>query len=500
MWRATIQTRTSPRLTSQNARRAWLLHAAVAIVLCVLSAAATAPAAAEPLTHQLAAGAEVVIGPNGVAQLRWDGRIVLGIEGYTAEPSGRGRVSLSELAEREGGALIIQQRRWPYFHLDGIVFWELRLPDHGKWSAPGGVALRSEIPSETIYRRLRVHRSVGVAREYELELPLFRLKREGDHPLFVTVLRSDGRPWRPLGDGIRWALGESETYRISLALVIAESEDILWHDAGQALFTGELGVGHPLTEWVAPPLCARCAHPVLDAASIVLRLMGSGQELELGYGPTNEHGMPSHRTLHVGGLPLADRLIDGRVGAAFYLLEQDDERSARILAELQKSSPQISLLSSSGQPLTVDRWTVSWPEVQPANRERPHSSDLPNQLSPELLQAWPNPFAASEGTTIHYVLPTTLGQAFELDDDQRRRLEMSDPPPFGLNPGVGIRVYNVQGQLVRDLLDGAGSAGEYEIYWDGRDAAQRSVAAGAYFLRMELGDYSVTRRAILLKQ
>jgi hypothetical protein len=452
------------------------------------------------LAHHLASGAEVMIAPNGVAQLQWGGRLVLAIEAYAAEAGRRGRVPLDELAEREGGKPIIQQRRWPYFHVDGIVFWELRLPGQGKWPAPSGVALRSEIPFETIHRRLRVHRSVGAAREYELDLPLFRLEREGDHPLFATVLRSDGRPWRPLGDGLRWELGESSTYRISLALVIAESEDILWHDAGQALFAGELGVGHPLAEWVAPPLCARCAHPVLDGARIAVRPLGSGQELELSYDPANEHGTPSHRTLHVGGIPLASQLIDERPGSAFYLLRDDDERSARILAELRESSPRISILSSGGQPLTVDRWTLSWPQIEPANRERPQPTDLPHQLSSELLQAWPNPFAASEGTTIHYVLPTTLGQAFELDEDQRRRFALSDPPPFGLNPGVNLRVYNVQGQLVRDLLDTPGAAGEYEIYWDGHDAAQRSVAAGAYFVRMELGDYSVTRRVILLKQ
>jgi hypothetical protein len=150
--------------------------------------------------------------------------------------------------------------------------------------------------------------------------------------------------------------------------------------------------------------------------------------------------------------------------------------------------------------LTVDHWSVKWPQIQVTRRERPGADDLPPQLSPELLQAWPNPFASSDGTTIRYILPSTLEQAFELEEEDRRRLKMDDPPPFGLNPSLSIRIYNVQGQLVRNLLNGTGSAGEYEIYWDGRDAAQRSVAAGAYFLRMELGEYSVTRRAILLKQ
>ncbi len=75
----------------------------------------------------------------------------------------------------------------------------------------------------------------------------------------------------------------------------------------------------------------------------------------------------------------------------------------------------------------------------------------------DIYQNYPNPFNAQ--TTIPYMLS---------------------------EPGyVKLAVYNMQGRLVRELVDGAVSAGEHMARWDGRDASAQYVSSGVYIYRIE---------------
>jgi hypothetical protein len=64
---------------------------------------------------------------------------------------------------------------------------------------------------------------------------------------------------------------------------------------------------------------------------------------------------------------------------------------------------------------------------------------------------------------------------------------------------VAIRVYNVNGQLVRTLVDAETEPGRYEAVWDGRDGRNEVVAGGVYFCTMEAGSFESSRKMILLK-
>ncbi|HKQ20130.1 MAG TPA: FlgD immunoglobulin-like domain containing protein, partial [Candidatus Eisenbacteria bacterium] len=67
-------------------------------------------------------------------------------------------------------------------------------------------------------------------------------------------------------------------------------------------------------------------------------------------------------------------------------------------------------------------------------------------------------------------------------------------------PGhVALRVYNVQGQLVRDLVDSDAAAGEYAAAWDGKDRSGVNVGPGVYFFRLESGTDSWREKLILLR-
>ena len=92
-------------------------------------------------------------------------------------------------------------------------------------------------------------------------------------------------------------------------------------------------------------------------------------------------------------------------------------------------------------------------------------------LRNELLQNHPNPFNPS----------TTL--AFSTKDHGH----------------VSLKVYNVNGALVRTLVDEERSAGQYTVNWDGRGHTGREVASGVYFYKMVAKDYSQTKKMVLLK-
>ena len=69
---------------------------------------------------------------------------------------------------------------------------------------------------------------------------------------------------------------------------------------------------------------------------------------------------------------------------------------------------------------------------------------------------------------------------------------------------VVIRIYNVQGRLVRTLNLGHRAAGFYigrtrAAYWDGLNFAGEKVASGIYFYHLHAGDFSSTRRMLVLK-
>ena len=64
---------------------------------------------------------------------------------------------------------------------------------------------------------------------------------------------------------------------------------------------------------------------------------------------------------------------------------------------------------------------------------------------------------------------------------------------------VSIRIYDVSGRLVRTLVDSRMRPGERSVAWDGIDGSGRSCASGVYFVRVETGSRSATRKAVLLR-
>ena len=69
---------------------------------------------------------------------------------------------------------------------------------------------------------------------------------------------------------------------------------------------------------------------------------------------------------------------------------------------------------------------------------------------------------------------------------------------------VTLTIYDTNGQLVRHLALGHQAAGIYRsrsraVYWDGRNQLGESVASGLYFYTLTAGEFTATRRMLILK-
>ena len=69
---------------------------------------------------------------------------------------------------------------------------------------------------------------------------------------------------------------------------------------------------------------------------------------------------------------------------------------------------------------------------------------------------------------------------------------------------VTLTIYDLNGQIVRTLEVGHRIAAAYEsrskaIYWDGRNKLGERMASGVYFYTLTAGDYSATRKMLILK-
>jgi hypothetical protein len=64
---------------------------------------------------------------------------------------------------------------------------------------------------------------------------------------------------------------------------------------------------------------------------------------------------------------------------------------------------------------------------------------------------------------------------------------------------ASLRVFDSSGRLVMTLLDQKLGAGLHRVSWNGRDAADRRVPAGIYFLRLVAPDGGRISRLVLLK-
>jgi len=61
-----------------------------------------------------------------------------------------------------------------------------------------------------------------------------------------------------------------------------------------------------------------------------------------------------------------------------------------------------------------------------------------------------------------------------------------------------LTIYNVAGQVVREF-SGYSEAGTVDVTWDATDEGGSRVASGIYLYKATAGQFSVTRKMVLMK-
>ena len=99
-------------------------------------------------------------------------------------------------------------------------------------------------------------------------------------------------------------------------------------------------------------------------------------------------------------------------------------------------------------------------------------------------------------------------------DIKRTALLQNFPNPFNpetwipytlaADADVSVRIYDIQGKLVRQLDVGQQPAGSYlsretAVYWNGKDRLGGPVSSGVYFYTLKADAFSDTRRMVILK-
>ena len=95
---------------------------------------------------------------------------------------------------------------------------------------------------------------------------------------------------------------------------------------------------------------------------------------------------------------------------------------------------------------------------------------------------------------------SALPQGFALGQNYPNPFNPSTIVPYQLaaSSQVRLEVFNLLGQRVATLVDGARPAGFHTAQWHATDAAGRAVAAGVYIYRMTVGAASQTGRMVLV--
>ncbi len=70
---------------------------------------------------------------------------------------------------------------------------------------------------------------------------------------------------------------------------------------------------------------------------------------------------------------------------------------------------------------------------------------------------------------------------------------------IGAESHVTVAVYNILGQHISTIVDEMKEAGEYTVEWDATDDAGEPVSTGIYFYRIQAGDFSDTKKMLLLR-
>jgi len=392
---------------------------------------------------------------------------------------------------------------WNYAHLRDIAFADLAL-EVTDGSEP---ALQLEFADEfeRVTHRLRPHDGMGGHGQISVSAWQRVLQNE-DGRSYLAIVRLDGaRSKSRTADLYSFESTEQgKSIRWPLAIIRTDTANELRARMGQAVlaFNGAGERQSPDEWWRVPTLCGVCRQQQVSEVELDLQDRDSSLLLRVHtLMQYEDHAASSAEGMHIEGLALGPWLTGEQGDEAWFVIPLGEPLADALIAVAMSGDARVEARLSTGETREVATVRV---QLDPAFQERLYSQETvtdetewPTHLSAGLVSSWPNPF--QDSTTIEVTVPRTIAEAFELRPDLLLRVQPEAPPPFGSNPMVRVKVYNVSGQLVNVLEQGTRGAGRFTVGWSGQDLQGRPVASGAYFVHVEMEEWSVTRRVLLLR-
>jgi hypothetical protein len=128
----------------------------------------------------------------------------------------------------------------------------------------------------------------------------------------------------------------------------------------------------------------------------------------------------------------------------------------------------------------------------------PNSGDL---IEAQPFEPYGTAVVAINFTTTSVSQPEIMPQSYALHQNHPNpfnpttRISYELPEPAD----VHVVIFDLQGNLVRQLFSGRQNAGRYEIEWDSRNSQGSRVVSGIYFYRLNTEKFMATKKMILAK-
>jgi hypothetical protein len=202
----------------------------------------------------------------------------------------------------------------------------------------------------------------------------------------------------------------------------------------------------------------------------------SAVQLEIKYDPKEITLLEPALTPRTGGLTIYSSAKEEiqKIGILDLSAQHDISAGTGALVNLRIRGSTLSSLEIT-KAILVDRGAQKIPvQIVSKMKEAEEgfiagSSSIPQEFS--LSQNYPNPF--NPETEISYALPTDCH--------------------------VKLVIHNITGQKVKTIIDEHQTAGYKTSHWNGKNDQGKEVATGVYFYKLQAGDFTQSRKMVLLK-
>ncbi len=200
--------------------------------------------------------------------------------------------------------------------------------------------------------------------------------------------------------------------------------------------------------------------------------------------PTDKDGFPVGWVLHAGTGKVnlgvfAAQIPEGQTIAFVGPVMSYHEYTSTNFLRLTDEEWKASYLRQSSRPSFVNLYLAdstgnsrgAGVNLLTSSEENP-PTQIPQTIV--LEQNYPNPF--NSGTVINFSIPSSMTNSF-----------------------VTLKIFNVNGQEIKSLLNQNLPAGSYITRWDGTDEKIRPAASGVYFYELKVGENRIAKKMSLIR-